>query len=249
MITRSASHLGHSRSTARLREREPKRPLGSPAHQEQHGGEPDNVGERHVPTLRQPSPDRAGLGEQVRHSDTSRRAEPDHRPAKAYAIGKHAPVVATLLQGERGQRIQTADTKPRPNVAGQEAAGNLSTGISEAQATSDRRKTAPLAASGTTDQSSLRHTAVPRISTQCQCPSWPGGRKNSMKRCVLAGSRRASRPRSPSRANMKHVPSRPFRCVTQTAHQGHDAIRSLYIFISVRQTGMLPICLATSRFQ
>ena len=44
------------------------------------------------------------LGIHVRQRDAGRRAEPDHRAAEADRVGQEAPVVAALLERQRGQR-------------------------------------------------------------------------------------------------------------------------------------------------
>jgi hypothetical protein len=64
----------------------------------------------------------------------------------------------------------TAETKPRPRVVCQEAAGNFSTGMSDAQVTRASRKTEPLNASGSSLQSGRRSVAVSRIATQTAAP-------------------------------------------------------------------------------
>src|SRR5262245_29121727 len=64
----------------------------------------------------------------------------------------------------------TADTKPRPNAVGQDAAGSFSTGIIEAQVTSASRNTEPLNASGSNPHSGLRSGTQTRIATQTAAP-------------------------------------------------------------------------------
>ena len=57
----------------------------------------------------------------------------------------------------------TDDRKPRPSAVCHEARGNSSTGISDAQVTSARRKIVPLKVSGMIAQSGRRIGAVARI--------------------------------------------------------------------------------------
>src|SRR5688500_10004426 len=64
----------------------------------------------------------------------------------------------------------TADRKPRPSAVCHEARGNSSTGISEAQVTSARRKIVPLKVSGMIAQSGRRIGAVARMTAQTASP-------------------------------------------------------------------------------
>jgi hypothetical protein len=48
------------------------------------------------------------------------------------------------------------EKKPSPKAVGQDAAGNLSTGIIEAERTNERRKIEPLKVSGNTSQAGRR---------------------------------------------------------------------------------------------
>ena len=64
-----------------------------------------------------------------------------------------------------------AATMPITNVLCQLGAGNVSTGISEAAATSAIRNTAPVDAGHNTFQSGLRISAVTRIAAQSPSPS------------------------------------------------------------------------------
>ncbi len=67
---------------------------------------------------------------------------------------------------------------PRPKAECQEAAGNFSTGIIDAQSTSDRRKIEPLTVSGSTSQSGRRTTTESRIATHTATPmKWKMGRE------------------------------------------------------------------------
>ena len=59
-----------------------------------------------------------------------------------------------------GMLSNTAERNPRPSVVGQEATGRLSTGIIEAQTTSESRKSVPLKVSGSTSQSWRRTGTV-----------------------------------------------------------------------------------------
>ena len=97
--------------------------------------------------------------------DAGRRAEPDHRAAEADRIGEHAPVVAALLQRQRGERdvVEHRGDEAEAEAVCQDAAGSFSTGIIEAQVTSDSRKMVPLNASGSSSQSGLRSGAVTRM--------------------------------------------------------------------------------------
>src|SRR5207248_10538872 len=66
--------------------------------------EADDVGERDVPAVLEPQPDGLGLRVHVGERHPRRRAEPDHRAAEAYGVRQVAPVVAALLERERGER-------------------------------------------------------------------------------------------------------------------------------------------------
>ena len=65
---------------------------------------------------------------------------------------------------------KTAETKPRPSAVCQDAAGNFSTGISEAHTISERRNTLPLNAPGSSDHAGLRHSAAMRIAAHTPAP-------------------------------------------------------------------------------
>ena len=78
--------------------------VGMPAEHGEHDEEADHIGDGDVPAVAQPEPDRFRLRIHVGQRDAGRRAEPDHRAAEADRIGEIAPVVAALLQGERGER-------------------------------------------------------------------------------------------------------------------------------------------------
>ena len=187
MITRSASHLGHSRSTARLRregaEEAALRVASPPGTAWRRTRQRRRAPRTNLaPAIARPSGPR-GTGSTQRHQPTSRTRSSTRQSLRNR---KACPSRSHPASRRARSAKQTADTKPRPNVAGQETAGKL---------------------------------------------------------------RRASRPRSPSRANMKHVPARPFRCVTQTAirvtmRYGHYS--HLYFSSTNRHA---PFCLATSRFQ
>ena len=75
------------------------------ADQRQHHEEADDVGHRHGPAVAQPlaRPTRA-CGYMLRQRHAGRRAEPDHRAAEADRVGQEAPVVAALLERQRGER-------------------------------------------------------------------------------------------------------------------------------------------------
>ena len=79
-----------------------------------------------------------------------RRAEPDHRAAEADGVGEIAPVIAALLQRERGERdvVEHGGQEAEAEAVCQEADGSSSTGIIEAQVTSDSRKIVPWNVSG-----------------------------------------------------------------------------------------------------
>src|SRR6267142_2013691 len=64
----------------------------------------------------------------------------------------------------------TADTKPRPSAVCHDAGGSFSTGISEAQTMSDRRKMLPLNAAGSSDHAGWRHSAAIAIATHTAAP-------------------------------------------------------------------------------
>ena len=63
-----------------------------------------------------------------------------------------------------------AETNPRLNAVGHEAAGSFSTGIIDAHVTSARRKMEPFAASGSASQSGRRSPTVDRIASQTATP-------------------------------------------------------------------------------
>ena len=65
----------------------------------------------------------------------------------------------------------TDETTPRPSAVCHDAAGNVSTGITEAAVTSARRKIVPLKVSGRMVQSGARKTAVSKIAAQTASPS------------------------------------------------------------------------------
>ena len=75
-----------------------------PAEREVEHGETDDVGQGDVPAVTQPVADRLGFRIHVGKRDAGRRAEPDHRTAKTDGIGQNAPVVAALLERQRGER-------------------------------------------------------------------------------------------------------------------------------------------------
>src|SRR5687767_15970441 len=60
----------------------------------------------------------------------------------------------------RGILSNTAERKPRPNEVCQDGAGRLSTGIIEAQSTSERRKSDPVRAGPSSDHCGRRIGAV-----------------------------------------------------------------------------------------
>ena len=80
------------------------RNIGIPAKNGEHDEEPNHVGDGNVPTVTQPQADRLRFPIYVGERDTRRGAEPDHRATKPDRIGKKAPVIAALFQGERGER-------------------------------------------------------------------------------------------------------------------------------------------------
>ncbi len=65
---------------------------------------------------------------------------------------------------------KTEERKPRPKALCQEAAGSFSTGIIDAQSTSESRKIEPLTASGNTSQSGRRAATEIRIATHTAAP-------------------------------------------------------------------------------
>src|SRR2546423_15597070 len=65
---------------------------------------------------------------------------------------------------------KTAERNPRPSVDGHEAGGNFSTGISDADKTSARRKIEPLNVSGSNSQSGRRSPAESRRAIQTAAP-------------------------------------------------------------------------------
>lgn len=82
-----------------------------------------------------------------------------------------------------------AETKPRPSAVCQLAAGNSSTGISEAAVTSASRKIVPLKVAGISSQSGRRSGAVIRITAQTVRPStgaWSSSAGNFMFAVTLA---------------------------------------------------------------
>src|SRR2546426_4943112 len=64
----------------------------------------------------------------------------------------------------------TAETKPRPSAVCHDAAGNFSTGISEAHTMSESRNTLPLNAPGSSDHAGRRHSAAMKITTHTAAP-------------------------------------------------------------------------------
>ena len=78
----------------------------------EHGIEhekPDRVGQRNVPAVLEPQADRFRLRVHVRQRYAGGRTEPDHRAAESHRIRKIAPVVAALLERERGKRDVVED--------------------------------------------------------------------------------------------------------------------------------------------
>src|SRR6266571_8030392 len=73
------------------------RRVGMPAQYEEKHKETYDIGERHMPAVVEPAPDRLRLGVHVRQRHAGARAEPDHRAAESDAVGKITPVVAALL--------------------------------------------------------------------------------------------------------------------------------------------------------
>src|SRR5712692_9144462 len=75
-----------------------------PADYCEHEEESDDIGERDVPAVPEPETHRFRLRIYVGERDPRARAEPDHRAAEADAVGEIPPVVAALLERERGER-------------------------------------------------------------------------------------------------------------------------------------------------
>ena len=74
-----------------------------PAQQGEQREKPQRVGQGDVPAVPDPRQDRPGFGKQVGQGHARRRPEPDHGAAETHRVGQHPPVVAALLQGQRGQ--------------------------------------------------------------------------------------------------------------------------------------------------
>ena len=64
----------------------------------------------------------------------------------------------------------TAETKPRLSAVCHEALGNLSTGISVAHRTNDRRKMLPFTLAGTISQSGRRNNVLTRRASVTDSP-------------------------------------------------------------------------------
>ncbi len=73
-----------------------------------------------------------------------------------------------MASAVNGMLSNTEDKNPSPNAVRHEAAGNSSTGISEAQLTSASRNTVPLKVSGMTDQSGRRSGVASRMTSKAQ---------------------------------------------------------------------------------
>ena len=99
---------------------------------------------------------------------------------------------------------KTAETNPRPNVVCHDAAGSASTGINDADSTSDSRKAVPLSDSGSTDQSgrligAVRSSTIHTVAPRNGMPSAiAGNRVFTTMLAVTAAMRMA--PTMPSRA-------------------------------------------------
>src|SRR5574343_240576 len=104
--------------------------------------ETSHVADRHVPAVLDPLHGRLGFRAHVGQRHTRRRAEPQHRAAEADRVGE--------------------DT--------QEAWGNCSTGIIEAQSTRESRKIEPLMVSGISSQSCRRTGMVRMMAAQTATP-------------------------------------------------------------------------------
>ena len=99
----------------------------------------------------QPAPDRPRLGVHVRDRDAGRGAEPDHRAAEADRVGEHPPVVAALLERQRGERDvvehRRQEAEPERRLPGRRRAASRPAS-SRRTRTSESRKTRALEGAG-----------------------------------------------------------------------------------------------------
>ena len=76
-----------------------------------------------------------------------------------------------MASSVNGMLSKTAETKPSPSADCHDATGKASTGIIDAQSTSDNKNSAPFAASGTSDQSGFRTGTAIKIATHTATPN------------------------------------------------------------------------------
>ena len=74
------------------------------------------------------------------------------------------------MMTSKGMLSKKEETKPSPSVVCQPGSGRLSTGIMDAQVTSESRNTLPRAAFGSSDQSGLRQAEVSNSAAQTAEP-------------------------------------------------------------------------------
>src|SRR6202008_4178676 len=89
------------------------RPIRMPTDKRQHHEKSDDISDSNGPTVTKPRSYGLAFGVHVGQGDAGGRAEPDHRSAEAHGISEIAPIVAALLQGERGQRNIVEDSRQK----------------------------------------------------------------------------------------------------------------------------------------